>query len=44
VVPYEGLVATIGRRPGLRSRAAEHARAGAVRARIIPTGSHEQII
>ena len=44
VVPYEGLVATIGRRPGLRSRAAELDRADAVLARIIPSGSLEQII
>ena len=44
VVPYEGLVATIGRRPGLRSRAADLDRADAVLARIIPSGSLEQII
>jgi RimK family alpha-L-glutamate ligase len=44
VVPYEGLVATIGRQPGLRSRTAELDRADAVLARIIPSGSLEQII
>ena len=44
VVPYEGLVASIGRRTGLRSRAADLDRADAVLARIIPNGSLEQII
>ncbi len=44
IVPYEGLTATIGRRPGLRSRTAELDRADAVLARIIPSGSLEQII
>ena len=44
VVPYEGLVATIGRGAGLRSRATELDRADAVLARIIPSGSLEQII
>jgi RimK family alpha-L-glutamate ligase len=44
IVPYEGLVATIGRRSGLRSRAADLDRADAVLARIIPSGSLEQII
>jgi RimK family alpha-L-glutamate ligase len=43
-VPYEGLVATIGRGSGLRSRATELDRADAVLARIIPSGSLEQII
>jgi len=44
VVPYEGLVASIGRRTGLRSRAADLDRADAVLARINPSGSLEQII
>ena len=44
VVPYEGLVATIGGGSGLRSRAMELDRADAVIARIIPSGSLEQII
>src|SRR5258705_3560322 len=44
IVPYEGLVASIGQRPGLRSRAADLDRADAVLARIIPSGSLEQII
>jgi len=44
IAPYEGLVASIGRRPGLRSRAADLDRADAVLARIIPSGSLEQII
>ena len=44
IVPYEGLVASIGRRSGLRSRAADLDRADAVLARIIPSGSLEQII
>ncbi len=44
VAPYEGLVAAIGRRSGLRSRGADLDRADAVLARIIPSGSLEQII
>ena len=44
IVPYEGLVASIGRRPGLRSRTADLDRADAVLARIIPSGSLEQIM
>ena len=44
IAPYEGLVAAIGRRSGLRSRAADLDRADAVLARIIPSGSLEQII
>ena len=44
IVPYEGLVASIGCRSGLRSRAADLDRADAVLARIIPSGSLEQII
>jgi RimK family alpha-L-glutamate ligase len=44
IVPYEGLTATIGGRPGLRSAGAELDRADGVFARIIPSGSLEQII
>jgi len=44
VVSYEGLVATIGARAGLRSGSIELDRADAVLARIIPSGSLEQII
>jgi RimK family alpha-L-glutamate ligase/uncharacterized protein (TIGR02118 family) len=44
IVPYEGLVASIGHRPGLRSGAADLDRADAVLARIIPSGSLEQIV
>ena len=44
IVPYEGLVASIGHPSGLRSRAADLDRADAVLARIIPSGSLEQII
>jgi RimK family alpha-L-glutamate ligase len=44
VVPYQGLVATIGPGSGLRSRTAELDRADAVLTRIIPSGSLEQII
>ncbi|MGH7525327.1 MAG: RimK family alpha-L-glutamate ligase, partial [Gemmatimonadales bacterium] len=44
VLPYEGLVATIGPAPGLRSAATELDRVDAVLARIIPSGSLEQII
>jgi RimK family alpha-L-glutamate ligase len=44
VLPYEGLVARIGPAPGLRSRTTELDSADAVLARIIPSGSLEQII
>jgi len=44
ILPYEGLVASIGPRPGLRSRTTELDNADAVLARIIPSGSLEQII
>jgi RimK family alpha-L-glutamate ligase len=44
VVPYEGLVATVGPAPALRSRATELDRSDVVLARIIPSGSLEQII
>ena len=44
VLPYEGLVATIGSGSGLRSRATELDDADLVMARIIPSGSLEQII
>jgi RimK family alpha-L-glutamate ligase len=44
IVPYEGLTASIGSRPGLRSGTEELDRADAVFARIIPSGSLEQII
>jgi RimK family alpha-L-glutamate ligase len=44
IVPYEGLTASVGGRPGLRSGTAELDRADAVLARIIPSGSLEQII
>jgi RimK family alpha-L-glutamate ligase len=44
IVPYEGLVASIGRRSGLRSGASDLDRADAVLARIIPSGSLEQIM
>jgi RimK family alpha-L-glutamate ligase len=45
IVPYEGLTAAIGGpRPGLRSASAELDRADGVFARIIPSGSLEQII
>ena len=43
-MPYEGLVATIGHGAGLRSGTAELDQADAVLARIIPSGSLEQII
>ena len=43
-MPYEGLVASIGHRSGLRSRAADLDRADAVLTRIIPSGSLDQII
>jgi RimK family alpha-L-glutamate ligase len=44
VLPYEGLVATIGPLPGLRSRTIELDGVDLVLARIIPSGSLEQII
>ena len=44
VLPYEGLVASIGSAPGLRSRGTELDGVDAVLARIIPSGSLEQII
>jgi RimK family alpha-L-glutamate ligase len=44
VLPYEGLVARIGAVPGLRSRNTELDSADVVLARIIPSGSLEQII
>jgi RimK family alpha-L-glutamate ligase len=44
VLPYEGLVATIGSAPGLRSQSTELDGADLVLARIIPSGSLEQII
>jgi RimK family alpha-L-glutamate ligase len=44
IVPYEGLTASVGSRPGLRSGRAELDRADGVLARIIPSGSLEQII
>lgn len=44
VLPYEGLVASIGRASGLRSRSTELDGANVVLARIIPSGSLEQII
>jgi ribosomal protein S6--L-glutamate ligase len=44
VLPYEGLVARIGPAPGLRSRNTELDSADIVLARIIPSGSLEQII
>jgi RimK family alpha-L-glutamate ligase len=44
VVPYEGLVASIGPAQGLRSRTSELDAMDAVLARIIPSGSLEQII
>ena len=44
VLPYEGLVARIGPAPGLRSRNIELDSADVVLARIIPSGSLEQII
>jgi RimK family alpha-L-glutamate ligase len=44
VLPYEGLVASIGPAPGLRSRRSELDGMDAVLARIIPSGSLEQII
>ena len=44
VLPYEGLVARIGPAPGLRCRETELDSADVVLARIIPSGSLEQII
>ena len=44
VVPYEGLIARIGSAPGLRSGTLELDRSDVVVARIIPSGSLEQII
>ncbi len=44
VLPYEGLVASIGAAPGLRSRTTELDGVDVVLARIIPSGSLEQII
>ena len=44
VLPYEGLVACIGPASGLRSRSTELDGVDAVLARIIPSGSLEQII
>jgi RimK family alpha-L-glutamate ligase len=44
IVPYEGLVARIGPVPALRSRSTELDSADVVLARIIPSGSLEQII
>ena len=44
LVPYEGMTASLGGRPGLRSGAAELDRADVVLPRIIPAGSLEQIV
>jgi RimK family alpha-L-glutamate ligase len=44
ILPYEGLVATIGKAPGLRSRDTDLDLVDLVLARIIPSGSLEQII
>ena len=44
IVAYEGLTASVGRRSGLRSGGSDLDRADAVLARIIPSGSLEQII
>jgi RimK family alpha-L-glutamate ligase len=44
IVPYEGLTASIGGRPALRSRTAELDQADVVIPRIIPSGSLEQMI
>jgi hypothetical protein len=44
VLPYEGLVARVGAESGLRSRSTELDAVDAVLARIIPSGSLEQII
>lgn len=44
ILPYEGLVATVGNSPGLRSRNTDLDQVDLVLARIIPSGSLEQII
>jgi RimK family alpha-L-glutamate ligase len=44
IVPYEGLTASIGSRPGLRSRTVELDQADVVIARIVPSGSLEQMV
>jgi RimK family alpha-L-glutamate ligase len=44
VLPYEGLVARIGSAPGLQSRGSELDEVDLVLARIIPSGSLEQIV
>jgi RimK family alpha-L-glutamate ligase len=44
ILPYEGLVATIGKTPGLRSRDTDLDLVDLVLARIIPSGSLDQII
>ena len=44
LVPYEGLTASLGGRPGLRSGAAELDPADVVLPRIVPAGSLEQIV
>jgi RimK family alpha-L-glutamate ligase len=44
IVPYEGLTASVGRRPGLRSGTTELDQANVVIPRIIPSGSLEQMI
>ena len=44
LVPYEGLTASLGGRPGLRSGAAELDQADVVLPRIVPAGSLEQIV
>jgi RimK family alpha-L-glutamate ligase len=44
VLPYESLVATIGSQPGIRGRSTQLDDVDAVLARIIPSGSLEQII
>lgn len=44
ILPYEGLVATVGPSPGLRTRGTQLDLIDLVLARIIPSGSLEQII
>jgi RimK family alpha-L-glutamate ligase len=44
IVPYEGLTASIGGRPGLRSGTVELDQADVVIARIVPSGSLEQMV
>jgi RimK family alpha-L-glutamate ligase len=44
LAPYEGLTASLGGRPGLRSGAAELDQADVVLPRIVPAGSLEQIV